>query len=611
MRNVSISRKFMLMMGMFGVCTLIQIAYTAAHLNSLARTYNTMLKADAGGALQLAKANHALQEMRSATADVMMSRTSDMNTLASDEFAKAQEAFGTAIEQAGQLLPERQADLTAIKSDVQSTLDEACNHVVEIALQSNSEANAAGSQAVFLKECQPRINALGPRLSALTAEVADAVESTGQVLEQDAGKVAFQTLVFAVLSLIGALLGSLLLVRIWVVRPVGKLCAEMDRLVHGDLGIMVSGLDRGDELGRMARAVQVFKETGIKASELEVQAEESRTRAAAEQEEVRRREAIFTQQMQDATQGLAEGLRHLAAGDLTFTIDTAFAETFEPVRHDFNATIDNLRSTVGQITAAVDLIERRVRELGAGAVELSSRSERQAASLEESASSLRDLTANVQQSAARTEEARRFAADSNTAAQQSNEVVRIAMHSIGQIEKSSNEIANIVGVIDDIAYQTNLLALNAGVEAARAGDSGKGFAVVAHEIRELAQRSSLAASDIKQLIETSVGEIRLGVRHVGVAGQSLQAISTQVLLINQELDALARTALEQSSSLREVNTAIVQIDEATQKNTMMVEASSGATRELVDEADRLRGLVDRFRLVADQRSGPRYEQGAA
>jgi methyl-accepting chemotaxis protein len=228
--------------------------------------------------------------------------------------------------------------------------------------------------------------------------------------------------------------------------------------------------------------------------------------------------------------------------------------------------------------------------------DLSKRTEQQAASLEETAAALDQITVNVANSSKRADEARKVAVLANESAVQSGMVVANAVDAMQKIEQSSNEISNIIGVIDEIAFQTNLLALNAGVEAARAGDAGKGFAVVAQEVRELAQRSAKAAKEIKDLISNSSIQVQSGVKLVSETGDALKTIEGYIVTVNQHMDSIATSAKEQSVGLGEVNTAVNQMDQVTQQNAAMVEETSAAGATLANESGRLRELISQFQL---------------
>ncbi|MFJ6326251.1 MULTISPECIES: methyl-accepting chemotaxis protein [unclassified Rhizobium] len=294
---------------------------------------------------------------------------------------------------------------------------------------------------------------------------------------------------------------------------------------------------------------------------------------------------------------LAGALRSLSEGDLTKTLDRSFVPSMEQLRHDFNATIQRLSETLTTVGENASAIAAGSRELGDSAEAFSRRTEQQAASVEETAAALEEITTTVADSSQRAEEAGRLVAETKRGAEQSGTVVRSAVAAMDQIEKSSREITNIIGVIDDIAFQTNLLALNAGVEAARAGEAGKGFAVVAQEVRELAQRSASAAKEIKALITTSSEHVKNGVGLVGQTGKALEEIVTQVGDINANVAAIVKASKEQTIGLREINAAINSLDQTTQQNAAMVEESTAASLRLANEADTLHTLLAQFRMA--------------
>ncbi len=294
---------------------------------------------------------------------------------------------------------------------------------------------------------------------------------------------------------------------------------------------------------------------------------------------------------------LAGALRRPSEGDLTKTLERSFVPSMEQLRHDFNATIKKLSETLTTVGHNASAIAAGSRELGNSAGAFSKRTEQQAASVEETAAALEEITTTVADSSQRAEEAGRLVAETKRGAEESGTVVRNAVAAMDQIEKSSREITNIIGVIDDIAFQTNLLALNAGVEAARAGEAGKGFAVVAQEVRELAQRSASAAKEIKALITTSSEHVRNGVGLVGQTGEALEQIVTQVGDINTNVAAIVKASKEQTIGLREINSAINSLDQTTQQNAAMVEESTAASLRLANEADALHTLLAQFRLA--------------
>jgi methyl-accepting chemotaxis protein len=259
---------------------------------------------------------------------------------------------------------------------------------------------------------------------------------------------------------------------------------------------------------------------------------------------------------------------------------------------------------MAQVIEASDGIKRGSGEISQASDDLSNRTENQAATLEETAAALDQLTASVKSAADGARSVEAIVTDARDEAVKSGTVVRSAVEAMTNIERSSEQISQIIGVIDDIAFQTNLLALNAGVEAARAGDAGKGFAVVASEVRALAQRSSEAAHQIKELIGGSAHEVENGVELVGKAGAALESIVGQVSNISQLVTEIATSAREQSSGLNEINIGVTQLDQVTQQNAAMVEQSTAASHLLQKDALSLASLVERFQVSEEVRRKP-------
>jgi methyl-accepting chemotaxis protein len=361
---------------------------------------------------------------------------------------------------------------------------------------------------------------------------------------------------FAIICLISFLaiaaicVGTVLVIVFRVTGPITAITRCMSVLANGDNQVSVPSVNRKDEIGEMARSVEVFRQAAIRNSDLEREATESRIRNEQERVETQRRaEADAEERLVQATGSLASGLKRLAAGDLLCEIDQAFAQQFEPLRHDFNTSVSQLREALSSVGKAALQVRDGSSEISQASDNLSRRTEQQAASLEQTAAALEQVTVNVQSTSKRAAEARDLVRGARSRAESSSTVVSNAVTAMGKIEHASKQISQIIGVIDEIAFQTNLLALNAGVEAARAGEAGKGFAVVAQEVRELAQRSANAAKEIKGLIGNSEVAVSEGVRLVSDTGEGLSAIAEVVQSINQHMDAIATAAQEQSSGL--------------------------------------------------------------
>ncbi|MCW0000429.1 methyl-accepting chemotaxis protein [Pararhizobium sp. YC-54] len=441
-----------------------------------------------------------------------------------------------------------------------------------------------------------------PLLAALMQDLAG-LRKTAEADNARAIARAENLAVAAVITAILLLSLTVYLVGRGISRPIVATTRAMTGLAGGDTTSSIPFTGRKDEIGEMAGAVEIFRQAAIANHRLEAEAQDARARSEADRIRLTQEaEAAAQARLQQATSGLASGLRRLAAGDLSFQLNDAFAPDFEALRHDLNAAVKQLGNTLSAVTQSAGSIDDGTREISQSSDDLSRRTEQQAASLEETAAALDQITVNVSNSSKRADEARTVAVQANASAAQSGAVVANAVEAMRRIEESSSQISNIIGVIDEIAFQTNLLALNAGVEAARAGDAGKGFAVVAQEVRELAQRSAKAAKEIKELIRNSSVEVEGGVKLVRDTGDALKTIETYVVTINQHMDAIATSAREQSVGLAEVNTAVNQMDQVTQQNAAMVEETNAASATLANEASRLRELIAQFQLDAGRGS---------
>jgi methyl-accepting chemotaxis protein len=297
-----------------------------------------------------------------------------------------------------------------------------------------------------------------------------------------------------------------------------------------------------------------------------------------------------------AVNGIAAGLTELADNNLEYRIDTTFMPAFEKLRMDFNGSLEKLQQAMLKIAASTSAIHSGAQEVSAASDDLSKRTEQQAAGLEETAATLDEITSTVKKSAEGANHAQQAVATADEDAKKSSLVVRQAVEAMDAIAKSAQQINQIIGVIDEIAFQTNLLALNAGVEAARAGEAGRGFAVVASEVRALAQRSADAAKEIKGLISASTTQVDNGVKLVAETGKSLERIMSQVTEINNIITGIAAGAKEQAAGLEQVNIAINQMDQVTQQNAAMVEETTAASHSVSRETTQLSDLVGQFKV---------------
>lgn len=392
------------------------------------------------------------------------------------------------------------------------------------------------------------------------------------------------------------ILAALIVSAKGITNPISRLNQQMTALADGDTSVDIEGVGRRDELGSMASAVAIFRTNAIERQRLELDATRMRDLSEQERSEREAQKAEEAAQLQHAMESLAGALGQLAEGNLAFRIQGAFVAHLDSLRENFNSSSAKLQAALRAVGENARGIDAGANEIRAAADDLSKRTEQQAASVEETAAALEEITTTVKDSSQRAEEVGQLVARARAGAETSGNVVREAVIAMEQIERSSAEITNIIGVIDDIAFQTNLLALNAGVEAARAGDAGKGFAVVAQEVRELAQRSATAAKEIKELITTSGAQVRNGVELVGQTGSALKVIVTEVQEINRHVSAIVDSSREQATGLQEINVAVNTMDQGTQQNAAMVEQQTAASHSLAREAASLNRLLAQFNL---------------
>ncbi len=315
-----------------------------------------------------------------------------------------------------------------------------------------------------------------------------------------------------------------------------------------------------------------------------------------EQEKKRQEErAREAEQDRFAIGELAKGLTLLADGDLSFQIAQPFSAKSEGLRQNFNVATEQLRALVSDVSTASAAIFHSCREIGAAATELATRTERQAASVEEASGALSQIVNTVAETTTAARSARQTIELANSDSGEGAAIVEKAIAAMEAIDRSSGEIAKIIGVIDEIAFQTNLLALNAGVEAARAGDAGKGFAVVAQEVRELAQRSAAAAREIRALITTSNSLVENGVALVNQTGGALGRISTHISKVGSSVSIIERSASDQETAIREIDSVIGQVDQVTQKNAAMVEETAAASTSMISDMAEIVRKLESFR----------------
>jgi len=377
-----------------------------------------------------------------------------------------------------------------------------------------------------------------------------------------------------------------LLIARSITSPINRIVGSVKAIAEGQLEAEVADADRNDEVGNIAKSLDALRQKLAVAASMEAERER------------------LSEAQRSVVDGLTIGLNRLSEGNLAQSIEEEFGAEYELLRTNFNETVEKLHETITIVVDTAESIRSRSREISQSSEDLSRRTENQAATLEETAAALDELTSSIRSAAESAKEVEVIVRSARSEAEESGKVVQGAVTAMTEIEHSSEQISQIIGVIDDIAFQTNLLALNAGVEAARAGDAGKGFAVVASEVRALAQRSSAAAREIKTLISASTQHVGRGVEQVGRAGTVLENIVSRVTHISTLVSSIASAAVKQSTGLAEINLGVTQLDQVTQQNAAMVEESTAASQSLNQEASGLSELVSQFRVRNSRKPAP-------
>ncbi|WP_429806632.1 methyl-accepting chemotaxis protein [Ensifer sp. B1-9] len=565
------------------------------------------------GWYQGSQANHALQgavaaqnglttvdEVRLATTNLVLNA---MDSIIDREEGAIQPARAASIAGILRLLEAKSADIKALagvlgRSDALSTFDAdvaELRKAIGTDLKTLIEGKASADDFGKIDDA---IDGAGERVATALTSLSEAATGLVQTRVAEARATsdrAFQLQVAAGLFAMATLLyllwfhGSTLRAGILGLRN------AMQRVQNGDLATKVEALDRGDEIGAMARSVDLFRLSAIEKQSLEQSAALSRREIEKEREQQQHEREEAVRRIQTAIDSLGRALTQLADGDLAVAIDRPFDGNLDQLRQNFNQTVERLRLVLSSVKENALSIESNGRQMRSAADDLARRTERQAASLEQTSAALDEITVTVRTATQRAEEASRMVGETRTNAEESGRIVGEAIAAMARIESASNEIGKIINVIDEIAFQTNLLALNAGVEAARAGEAGKGFAVVAQEVRELAQRAAGAAKDIKALVSRSGNEVGSGVKLVQATGEALGRIGADVARINEHMTSIVMAAREQSTGLNEISTAVGQLDQMTQQNAAMVEQTNASSHTLAQDAERLTGLVGQFR----------------
>ncbi len=615
--NLRVRTKTILPVALMGAMLIAMVAFGATRLNDISSRAEGLIAKRTHAGLLLARVSRmAVSVPYSVFGSIIFDSDLPGGKAADDDFKHVSDAAQSMFDEMAGLIPDKAADIAKFK--------ESFADLMKIAKPAYDAGSAAPGidhgRALTPTDLDQLANAgqLGAKTDAAARALVEDIRAFTDKLSQESDAAAGDlrsSAQYSVIELYGIggfafLLGAG--IAFWIAtakisHPLVSLSKRMQSLATGDLSVEIEGLGRRDEVGEMAEAVQVFKRNAMDRAQIEQEATAARAAADAERERGAAERAQSAEALAQSVHLLGEALRKVAEGDLTAKLDKGFAGELMKLRDDFNAAVDKLAETLRAVVASTSAIDSGTREISSASDDLSHRTEQQAARLEETAAALEEITQTLKRSAEGAKHAADVVSTADEDAKRGAVIARQAAQAMDAIAKSSAQIGQIIGVIDEIAFQTNLLALNAGVEAARAGEAGKGFAVVASEVRALAQRSADAAKEIKSLISTSTAQVGTGVELVAESGKALERIIAQVSEINKVVGDIAAGAQEQATGLAQVNVAINQMDQSTQQNATMVEELTAASHSLSQETSQLAKIVEQFQVSGGEARSLRRE----
>ncbi|WP_375289693.1 methyl-accepting chemotaxis protein [Qipengyuania sp.] len=447
--------------------------------------------------------------------------------------------------------------------DLVSTLSDSYVETVEAVIAAGPTDAAAVS----------KIMASGDKVDAAIEAIRDPVIAEAALHSE--AQAAFSQKVMWITSAIALLVGLISFILARAIRnaissELGSISDAIRKVLQGDFNVSINLADRNDDVGELARAAVQLRDTSMQKRQSDAE-------------------------MAEMAERVGECLQRMSQGDLTMELGE-LSKTYEGLRTDFNSTIAQLHGTMSGVAEAAHTIRVGSNEISQASDDLASRTERHASELARTTEAVNRITAMLSETANGAAQAQKDVSEAMCEAKSGGEVISQAVAAMAEIENSTAQIEEIISVIDNIAFQTNLLALNAGVEAARAGNSGSGFAVVANEVRALAQRSSDAAKDIKELIERSSTHVSVGAGMVRKTGEVFDRIAKKIEVTTELVGEISSKAEEQSENLKDANKSMSSMDLVTQQNAAMVEESNAAARNLATEADSLASIVSGFVL---------------
>jgi methyl-accepting chemotaxis protein len=603
--NLKISVKILSVVGLLSAVTALVVALGALSLHSVDQTYSQIAAKEEPAVLALARAARSINIVGYAAyrAIAYPGASPEAQAAAKSVESNYNNAANYLTEAEG-LNPENKDFFEDLSARARA-INGCTGPVVALGLKDQSDDATKG-----MVKCDELISGFSLTASKFADGQIEKARAATAAASASATTTIITTSAIGVLGLAICVVLGLWIALAKITKPLVRLGDNMKVLAEGDLTTEIQGQERGDEVGIMAKAVQVFKDNALalkaaeqKSAEQQRAAQEQQRAADEERQRNEKARAEATAQVARVVESLGSGLERMAKGDLSYRLSDEFAAEYKKVRDDFNGAIGQLQHTISAIVSSTREVTNASAEISTSTTDLSQRTEEQAASLEQTSASMEQISATVKKNAENAQHASQSATSTREVADRGGQVVAQAVEAMARIEDSSRKIADIIGVIDEIARQTNLLALNAAVEAARAGEAGRGFAVVASEVRSLAQRSSQAAKDIKDLITNSSSQVKDGVDLVNKAGSALTEIVTSIKSVAEIVSEIAAASAEQATGLEQVNKALTQMDEVTQQNSALVEENAATAKTLENQAVAMNEQVAVFHLGDDADHG--------
>jgi methyl-accepting chemotaxis protein len=628
--NVKILYKVLACFALFSMVIIGAIMFASSRMSTIDDTYSDIISHDVAGAVSAARAASALQSFRLANWRIVGETQGAAMQKAAADKKQAIDAFHALLDTAKKEAPAYASQI----DEVRKKFDGALPDWAEV--EKHGLANDTEVAAQLADKYAPLMDDLRAQTVGIADTMVKAMNARSDQTTDMTNATIMTTRVAIGIAIVIVFALAFLVVQFGITRPMGVLIDRLQSMAKGE-DVEVTGAGRKDEIGATARAVNDIKAMLAEKARQEAEAKaEQDKRAAADREAAMAKmanefEAAVGSIVQAAVAGdfsqrvdldgktglvlnigtainsLCENVAHaledlirvlnaLADGNLTERITAEYHGNFAQLKDNANKTAERMGATIAEIRASAREVTNASAEISTSTTDLSQRTEEQAASLEQTSASMEEISATVKKNAENAQMANQSAADTRQVAEKGGEVVAQAVGAMARIEESSRKISDIIGVIDEIARQTNLLALNAAVEAARAGEAGRGFAVVASEVRTLAQRSSQAAKDIKDLITNSNGQVKEGVDLVNKAGESLNGIVESIKKVADIVAAIASASAEQSGGIEQVGKALAQMDEVTQQNSALVEENAATAKALENQASAMDQRISAFKL---------------